>query len=289
MKGSEGAPEPPCINPPGDLYYSCFQSFGAGVQSGNTFKFRVPANIVSSRPPPMPGQPAYGLVFAFFAVCRGELGFELPTQEGALPLVCRDSSGAQLGPDDFIAGYSSLYVFEDTDIQNQTPVVTSNLTLRGETVPSDCVGPACMGPEQPISFDEADPIDCAVEPSRCVETCEDDGDATCPGIKFRPFLGDPLGDPREIAEPDDVSAKYYGRNVGEQMWINYYVDRGGLKSEARLLNDATTGWNEDYGTSFYAPKEPGLVTLWSVVHDNRGATNWVRTRLRVTSPTPSEK
>lgn len=280
MGGTEEAPTPPCVNPQGDLYYGCFAGFGAGVHSGNTFQFGVPSDIVSSRPPPVRGQPRYGLIYAFFAVCAGQLGIEPTSQEGALPLVCRNSQGVKLGPDDFVVGYTSLYVFDeqaDETVQNQTPVVMSGLEVAGHTLSSDCVGIACVGPEQPISFDDTDPIDCATDEdrARCFPSCDDDGDPSCPKIPFRPLL-----EP-DIAEPDDVSAKYYGRAVGEQMWINYYANRGGLKSEVRLLNDATTGWNADYGTAFYAPKEPGLVTIWSVVHDNRGGTNWVRARLRI--------
>jgi hypothetical protein len=223
----------------------------------------------------MPGQPHYGLIYAFFAVCAGEVQFERSSQQGALPLVCRNSQGEKLGPEDFVVGYTSLYVFDDPDVQNQTPAVMEGLEVAGNTLPSDCIGADCMGPEKPISFDIADPIDCEAEGERCFDSCKDDGDDTCPKINIRPLLSP------DIAERDDVSAKYYDRDVGEQMWINYYADRGGLKSEARLLNDATTGWNEDYGTSFYAPKEPGLVTIWSVIHDNRGGANWVRARLRI--------
>jgi hypothetical protein len=274
---NQGSPGPSCVNPAGDLYYACFPQFltdKAGEHEGETFPFTVPADIVSSRPAPQEGQPAYGLVYAFFAVCAGRLGVSPSTQQGALPFACFNSKNEQLGPDDFVAGYVSLYVFGD-GFRNAAPVVMPSFEVARNTVPSDCVGVDCVGPDGPRSFDEADPIDCAAEPARCVAACSDDGDAECPKIHVRPLL-----DPG-IAERDEVSAKYYDRDVGEQMWINYYADRGGLKSEVRLLNDASTGWNDDYGTEFYAPKEPGLVTLWAVVHDNRGGTGWVRTRLRI--------
>jgi hypothetical protein len=111
---------------------------------------------------------------------------------------------------------------------------------------------------------------------RCVEACPDDGDSKCPEISVAPLL-----DPMQNAESDDVSRIYYRRDIGEQSWINYYVDRGSLKSAARLLNDATSGWNPDFGTKFYAPKDPGPVNLWAVVHDNRGGQSWIAVRLRV--------
>jgi hypothetical protein len=194
-------------------------------------------------------------------------------------LACRDANGLLLGSDDFIAGYAALYVFAKTkdgkNILNEPPDVMDGLQVRGNVVPSDCVGADCVGPDQPISFDGTDPIECAKQPERCFPTCADDGDSSCPEIKLRPQLDS------GIAERDEVSIEYFGRDVGEQMWINYYADRGSLKSDVRLLNDATTGWNDDYGTTFYAPKDPGLVSIWAVVHDNRGGANWVRTRLRI--------
>ena len=58
------------------------------------------------------------------------------------------------------------------------------------------------------------------------------------------------------------------------MWIDYYTDGGGFKSDVRLLNDATSGWNDAYGTDFYAPKDAKLSRLWAVVHDNRGGAAW---------------
>lgn len=283
MKGSEDAPEPPCVNPSGDLYRGCFADFvsGVGFQTGNNFAFSVPADILSrNRPPARPGQPQYGLMYAFFAICAGTLDLAATEQPGALPLACRGADGSLLGPERFIAGYTSLYVFEE-GYENEVPAVLDDLQVQGNVVPSDCVGPDCMGPDQPISFDGSDPIVCADEAERCFPSCVDDGDASCPEIKFRPQVRPRLDGAATIAERDQVSVEYFGRDVGEQMWVNYYADRGSFKSGVRLLNDATTGWNDDYGTSFYAPKEPGLVTIWAVVHDNRGGTNWVRTRLRI--------
>jgi hypothetical protein len=270
---------PPCVNPPGDLYYACFGQFdqNTSFRTGNTLEFSVPEDIVSRRPPTLEGQPRYGLIYAFFAVCAGQLVPAAPKQQGALPFTCETSAGVQLGPDDFVAGYVSLYVFE-RGFRNQVPAVMSGFDVAGKIVASDCIGIDCVGPDQPISFDATDPIDCATESTRCVASCSDDGDASCPEIDIRPLLNE------GIAERDEVSANFYQRDLGEQMWINYYADRGGLKSEVRLLNDAGTGWNSDYGTTFYAPRAPGLVTLWSVVHDNRGGTNWVQTRLRVQEP-----
>jgi hypothetical protein len=60
------------------------------------------------------------------------------------------------------------------------------------------------------------------------------------------------------------------------MWINYYVSRGSLRSDVRLLNDATTGLNEEFPTVVTPDDERGRITLWAVVHDNRGGVGWAR-------------
>jgi hypothetical protein len=69
------------------------------------------------------------------------------------------------------------------------------------------------------------------------------------------------------------------------MWINYYAEAGGVKSEVRLLNDAFKGVNEDFGTEFYAPKDKpennGMTVVWAVVHDNRGGVSWVGIPVKV--------
>jgi hypothetical protein len=81
-------------------------------------------------------------------------------------------------------------------------------------------------------------------------------------------------------ELDDVSSRLFGTDVTEQMWVNYYVDRGSM-SEVRLLNDATTGWNAKYRGELRAPKSPGPLQIWSVIHDNRGGMEFARVTLQV--------
>ncbi|HYP74388.1 MAG TPA: hypothetical protein VER12_00450 [Polyangiaceae bacterium] len=275
---------PPCYDPPGDLYYACFSdldNLGAMVTQDRENPERVsvpiPADIISSRPPAMDGSknPTYGLTYVFFAACAGELTL-LPTSgDSAFPVGCKDASGKLLGADDFVAGYTSIYSFQG--ISNNNPWI-SGFEFRGTALESGfCVGEDCLplaGSAPPAEID----CDKAEQSARCVPTCADDGDGTCPGYSFRPTID--KNDSRN-QDRDDVSAQLLGTNVGEQMWINYYADAGGFKSPLRLLNDATNGWNDDYGTEFYAPKEPGLVRIWAVAHDNRGGAAWSGITLKV--------
>jgi hypothetical protein len=83
------------------------------------------------------------------------------------------------------------------------------------------------------------------------------------------------------AERNTVIEAAEGSEVREQLWVNYYVDRGRLLSEVKLLNDSTEGWNDEHEAKFIAPKTAGPLTVWAVAHDNRGGTDWARVRLRV--------
>jgi hypothetical protein len=120
------------------------------------------------------------------------------------------------------------------------------------------------------------PLDCTQSNVPCIFGCEADGDEEdCPPYPIRPLVD------RQSVEQDAVSAAAYGSDAQEQMWVRYFVDGGSVDSDIRLLNDASEGWNEDFGTKFRAPKAKGIVNIWAVVYDNRGGANWVRTQVLV--------
>lgn len=282
--GSPKAPRPVevawfagCYNPPGDLYAGCFQQFaeagppsgpglppGIQVGFGDRFTFTMPADVISSRPPPSdPKTAPYGLAYLFFAACAGHLDQPPEGSEG-FPVACYGPGGELLGADDFVAGYSAVYAYES--YRNENAIVTG-FRVEGQDTAGSCIGDACLDtPPSPT-------LDCASVP--CVDACSDDGGEDCPDIGIQPLV-DPAS-----AELDQISLDAYGKSYGEQMWIRYYVTAGSVKSDVRLLNDAQKGWNADYGTAFRAPSKPGPVSIWAVVHDNRGGVGWVRQEVLV--------
>ncbi len=282
--GSTQAPRPVqigwfsgCFNPPGDLYAGCFVEFatagppgpggppGFDFGVGNRFSFTMPADVISSRPPPPnPKQPAYGLSFVFFAACAGQLGPPPESDEVGFPVACYGSDDELLGAEDFVAGFSAVYAYDGYRNQN---AIVSGFRVNGQEAKGSCVDGACV--DTPL----LDALSCDSVP--CVAACPDDGTEDCPEISIGPIV-DPAS-----AEVDQISVDAYGKNYEEQMWIRYYVDRGGVKSDLRLLNDAKTGWNGDYGTKLFAPKKPGPMTVWAVVHDNRGGSAWARQQILV--------
>lgn len=274
-----------CVNPASDLYYGCFPEYAKSAAAGkppafafgDTFSVTLPEDIISSRPRPTEGREAYGVYIVFFAVCAGTLSFDTsvdPSSVGSagLPISCLDEAGEPLGSDDFVVGYSSIYSFENADNENPTYVLDSNggtqFEVAGVAIDADCVGEACQGAS-------AVEVDCDAQPERCIDACADDGDDSCPEIEVRPAI-----DEQENVELDDVSSRLFGSDVMEQMWVNYYVDRGAM-SQVRLLNDATSGWNPSYRGELRAPKDRGPLQIWSVIHDNRGGMEFARVTLRV--------
>lgn len=266
----------PCFDPPGDLYYACFSDptlLGGMLTLGQeTTSFVMPSDIISRRPAAARSNNAeYGVAYVFFALCAGNF-VPVPVSEASeFPLGCADAAGKLLGADDFVAGYTAVYSFQG--FSNNNPVL-GGFRFNGHDFAADadgvCLGEACRalaGSSPASEVDCADPKQAA----RCVPTCKDDGDPSCPAYGLKPQI-DPAAS--HNSDLDDVSAKLLGRTVGEQMWVNYYSEAGGFKSSVRLLNDATAGWNDNYGTDFYAPKVAGPFRVWAVAHDNRGGVAW---------------
>ena len=220
--------------------------------------------------------------------CVGELMGAAYAEEpdldlGGFPAICVDDDGNQVGSDDYVAGYSQFFIYpriEDPETGLDRPAYENqNPAVRGFRFDGRRGCDFVDGESLRVIVGDADPssgealeLPCEFSAQRItVPACADDGDRTCPEYAIRPILR-----LDEVVEEDSVAAQAYGNDLVEQMWINYYVDRGGLRSPVRLLADATQGPNEDYGSGFFAPEDPGPVHLWAVVHDNRGGMGWVR-------------
>jgi hypothetical protein len=265
-----------CFNPPGDQYFGCYPQLAElDVQScltgtgglrcglGDRFSLRMetPDGSPLLRPQTKPDLLPYGLAVVFFAACGGRLA--PATDPNAFPLDCVDPQGKSLGPDGFVAGYSTIYAYES--LTNANPVI-GGLDVAGQAAQNACIDDACLTPPA------ADPR-CGDAGVVCVKACDKDGSTTdCPEIPLKPRLD------RSIVEKDTVVSGDYD----EQIWVSYLVDRGGIREPLRLVNDGVKGWNEDFGTAIFAPREPGPLTVWALVRDNRGGVGWTRATLVVT-------
>lgn len=294
-----------CLNPPADSYEGCFAQYAAALSgrgaaaglvlssgSGPTFSVTMPTEAPGGAPLLHPNAdptlPDYALSYVFFSVCAGQLQ---PIDDPKFPLRCVDENGAALGPNDFVLGYTSIYMFDldhaGEPYRNADPVIGGFNFEQKDVTDAACFGADCLGtceldPTTNLPtgacFNQTEPqdVDCKVWPSLCISSCSHDGDQQkCPEHEISLTI-----DPNTF-ELDQVANEAHGTGYGEQMWIDYYSTRGKFKSPTKLLNDATTGYNNEHFTEFYAPSAPGLVRLWAVVHDNRGGVSWAGTTLKV--------
>ncbi|MEZ4293804.1 MAG: hypothetical protein R3B70_02425 [Polyangiaceae bacterium] len=270
-----------CFNPEGDQYSLCLfpaldlfgQAKGAlddAIATGNPPEFPeglpvgwgkkfslVVPDIVSSRPPPTYG-PHYGIGYVFFLACAGKFGIKDadPSAAGTFPIGCFDKdTGAELGPESFVPGYTQIYSFEDGR-QNQNPELTDVL-LDGEPISAEfdeipTVAPCDVPPDE------------RNQPSSCTR---EDPFVACTPLEIDVDVPDDIGEVDPDAKGED------GQPLKETVWVNYYTDTGDFESDIKLLSDATTGSFDKHSVQWLPPAEPGLATIWAVVRDSRGGSS----------------
>lgn len=241
-----------CINPRGDLYYSCYESFGSSFQpgvdltsqliAGTSFSFQLPSDVITSHPTTS-GDP-YGLAVTFVIACAGHVEYT-PNPAGgapdALPFGCFDSNHNQLGADDFVFAYSLVYSFNDRT--NANPVIT-DITFNG-------------GPVNPTS---------GFTLPHCTNSNIDD----CPTSSVDTSV------PPSSQEVDPSNLDANGNPLKEEIWVDYYLTAGKVKNDTEILYDPTAGALSNTADDLYAPQSVGSYMFWSVVHDDRGGCSWVQ-------------
>ena len=290
-----------CENPPGDLFERCFTqpprqtgdalaariSFPAAgaVEPNDVFSFTTSPDLISSRPPPSDANvTAYGLSYVFFAACAGELAVRT---DGTFPFVCYEERDGEMGfcagdrsldSRSFIVGYSAVFAYER--FTNQNPII-HGFDFDGVTLlPADAV--VENEPEDAVRLS---PPDLCIG-STCTAPIGPEDPESCPEVLTRPHCaGDcdrytlnPWVDPAS-AEVDAAASLGRTEVIEEQMWVNYYSAGGKVGDDVRLLNDATLGWYDDFGTNYEPANAATVSYVWAVAHDNRGGTEWARLRV----------
>jgi hypothetical protein len=271
-----------CTNPAGDQYDQCYPGIASfvaalddsvlasgtvpandpGLQGrvafGTSLTVTMPADAIASRPPSPGTVIPYGMHFAFFVACGGELRKRSGGGK-AFPIACVDpASGAELGSDDAVVGYFPLHAYDA--VTNANPTV-GGVELNGAThahtacsADSGCpTGQACS------SAGECVPI---------FSSCEAEDAADCPAFPFKPLV-DPSSvelavgsqTPPPIAPP-------------ETLWASFYTSGGSFKTPSKLVNDVDMGWYGSYEGLWRAHKARGEVRLWAVVRDSRQGVAW---------------
>jgi hypothetical protein len=235
-----------CVDPFEDAYENCFPSydgmFARGVDltpqlvSGSKFSLQVPADTLT-RSTAMQSGTAFGDVFAFSMACAGHVEYVGPrgSSPQAVPFACFDSSGRELGAEDFVFAYSRIFVFADRT--NANPVIDA-VTVDGQTI----------DPATGLVVDH------------CVTAC--------------PTHAIEMVVPPSSQELDPSNVDVNGNVLREELWIDYYVTAGKVKNDARVLYDPHGGKLAS-ADDLEAPGAAGDATLWGVVHDNRGGVSWM--------------
>lgn len=249
----------PCVDPIAGQYFGCFPLFEAlypaGVDltpslvEGDELSITVPddalANAVAR-----PGQgERYATAFVFMVACAGHV--ERVARRGnlgpnALPVACFDESGRQLGPDDFVFGFTRVFVFDER--RNAIPEL-GGVTFDGKPV----------DPENGV----------------VTGTCVKDASGECKTVKLDVTFDDSAAE----VDPDNVDS---AGNVGrETIYVDWFTSIGKFQTNRKILFDGNLGRTPKAAIDFSPPASPGRGTVWAVLHDNRGGTSWVSFPLSV--------
>jgi hypothetical protein len=241
-----GAPSDDAGVPGEDAGAAAATSLTAGLP---TFTFTVPKDLPLSQPQ---GAPApYGLIIVFNVACAGNLQVvSLDPSAGPqqVPLACVDGSGNALGPDDYVIGFTRVYVYQS--LSNKNPEI-DGLIVNGVETRTGVSGTA-----------EPAPIDLDVP------ACG----SSCPGLSLAVDV------PASSWEIDTGASDLAGTTVRESIYVEYYAIGGNLDTEAKLVYDSQAGLITGTGSTvkYTPPGSPGDTTLWAVVHDNRDGATWLQ-------------
>ncbi len=219
------------------------------LPQGNTYSFKVPADIVSSHVVTPGAARPYGLAILFNYACAGHL--ELVPFDGSgnplqIPIGCYDDFGAEVKVDDGVFGLLRVYSY--ADVSNANPVIDS---LTQDDVAVD--------------------LKAGITLDHCTESRRRD----CKKIKLTPVV------PEASWEQNPDSNDGQGNIQHEEIWVDYYSTIGDLGDDARLLYDVGAGKIKKPEVEFQPPSDPGEGTLYVVVHDNRGGVEWLVVPLHV--------
>ncbi|MEI7894966.1 MAG: hypothetical protein WCI05_17855 [Myxococcales bacterium] len=277
----------PCINPQRDLYYMCFSQLSgksggsslgplppdgditALLPTGNTFSMTLPSDIITTHPVVAGAVDPYGMAVVFNIACTGRVKVVAAESASpqAPPLGCFDNAGNRLGADDYVIGLTRVYAYDTRT--NANPVIDA-LLVQGQPVSSDKLlfaQPSDPAPTDPPLDDTAFGI--------VVDRCTEGKRGGCPEIAMDVTV------PASSQEWNPGDLDKNGNPQREQLWASYYATSGDFGSDARLLYEPSQGKISDSANKYRANQTPGDGIVWVVVHDNRGGTQWVGTRVRV--------
>ncbi len=215
-----------------------------------TLTFTVPMDIIQKHAV-VQGAPApYGLMIAFNVACAGHLKLTSVDPSAGpqqVPIACVDDAGNILGPDDYVIGFSRVYVYENES--NKNPEI-DGIVINGVETKTHVAGTAIPNV-----------LDVVAPP--CTKSCS--------------ALAISVDVPASSWELDPNNKDSDGNALHEALWVDYYALGGNLESQARLLYDSHAGKITGTGSTVnYDPPLLGTTMLWAVVHDSREGATWLQ-------------
>jgi hypothetical protein len=188
-----------------------------------------------------PDTQASALVGVMSVACPGDLSFDGGPNN--LPWSCKErGTGRVLGQDEFVVG--SKRVLVRAIDRNQNPSI------------------------EQVTFDGQDWPEGEVKQVTACDTTSND---------YAPCAADTKH--RVAARPSRASVESGNTEFGvpftEQVIIDYYATEGTFEYDVKIAGDSETGW------AARAAARGKDVTLWMVVHDDRGGATWAERHVHV--------
>ncbi|HEY3253282.1 MAG TPA: hypothetical protein VGJ91_05015, partial [Polyangiaceae bacterium] len=239
-----------CVNPDASTVQGCLDKIGADAAASGGSAVLSQGPELSSFSYTVPSNTldvlpeaarASAMVGVLSIACPGDLN--LDQESNNLPFSCKEAgTGRVLGLDEFIVGLKRIQV-RATD-RNQNPEI------------------------EQVLFDGADWPEAEVKQ---VIGCDTDGN------DYKPCAEDTkhkIG-ARPTAASVESGRTEFGVDFTEQVIIEYYATEGVFEHEIKIAADPETGWAARKAAS---GKD---LTLWMVVHDDRGGATWAERHVHV--------
>jgi hypothetical protein len=290
--GRKDKPEPmkiywfpaPCMNPPGDAYFACYALINALYPVGTdlTPVLKEGKDVTITIPPDAlkdvqqrPGQTGekFGTAFVFMVACAGHV-VRVPPPSGqaanALPVGCVNSRGERLSPEDFVLGFTRVYVFEQR--RNELPVI-DGITFNGNPIDVRAgITATCEkqgGQQQGGGFGGGGA-----------------GGGTCKNMPMSLLFDD------KISETDPENVDVDGKVGRETIFVDWFTTVGKFTTDRKILFDGNLGRPKKPENDLEFPKEVSdgqavKGTVFAILHDNRGGTSWLEIPIDLQpAPTP---
>jgi len=181
------------------------------------------------------------LVGVMSVACPGDLSFD--SGPNNLPWSCKErGTGRELAQDEYIVG--SKRVLVRASDRNQNPVIGQ------------------------VTFDGQDWPEAEVKPVTACDTTSNDYEPCAASTKHRIAA-------RPTPASVEAGTNEFGVPFSEQVIIDYYATEGTFEHDIKIGADAETGWVARKAAS---GKD---LTLWMVVHDDRGGATWTERQVHV--------